>query len=448
MPSIPTARPSGLGAIFMVLFVDLVGFSIIFPLFGHMLDYYTRHDAGLLAWAMAHVDQWFPGADRWQRAALFGGLIGACYSALQFIAAPFWGRLSDRIGRRPVLLTSCAGNTCAYLIWIVADDFTVLLVSRLLAGLMTGNVAAANAAVADISTPQTRARGMGMLGMAFGLGFILGPTIGGLSHGLLPRLDQIPALAALGANEFSTPAAVAFLLSAVNLGWIALRFRETLPPERRTRADEGGRTANPLTLLSPRFGVRVAMLNAAFLLHTLLFAGMEATLVFLAAQRCGFTPMDNAWLFAWMALVSAAIQGGVYRRLSPRIDQRTLALAGFAILMPGFLLIAAVDWFPSTALLVTGLGVLGIGTGLVFPALNTLVSLGVDERTQGWALGQFRSAGALGRAVGPLLAAILYFRFAPSAPYVLGAVGTVLPLLLVLRLAAPAKAAGGVPEEA
>ena len=433
---IPSSRPAGLGAIFMVLFVDLVGFSIIFPLFGHMLEYYTTHDQGLLGWAMGIVDSWFPMGEKWQRAALFGGLIGACYSGLQFLAAPFWGRLSDRIGRRPVLLISCAGNTLAYLIWIFADDFTVLLVSRLLAGAMTGNVSAANAAVADISTPQTRARGLGILGMAFGLGFILGPAIGGFSYGVLPRIDQIPWLAALGANEFSTPALVAFALGAWNLLWITFRFRETLPPERRSRADEGGRSANPLALLRPRFGARVASLNLAFMLHTLLFAGMEATLVFLAAQRCGFSPVDNAWLFAWMGLVSAMIQGGVYRRLAGRVDQRTLAMWGFIFLIPGFLLIAAVDWFPHIALLVAGLSLLAAGTGFIFPALNTMVSLAVDERNQGAVLGSFRSAGALGRAIGPLLAAVIYFRFAPSGPYLIGALGVLAPLMLVWRLKA------------
>jgi MFS family permease len=434
-----SARPSGLGVIFLVLFVDLVGFSIVFPLFGHMLEYYTTHDRGLLAWAMGIVDGWFPTTEPWQRAALFGGLIGFCYSGLQFLAAPFWGRLSDRVGRRPVLLVSCAGNTLAYLIWIVADDFSVLLASRLLAGLMTGNVAAANAAVADISSPETRAKGMGLLGMAFGLGFILGPAIGGISYELLPRIDQVAWLAALGANEFSTPALVAFGLSAWNLIWIALRFHETLPPERRAVVDPGGRTANPLTVILPRFGTRVMTLNLAFLLHTVLFAGMEATLVFLSAQRCGFTPLDNAWLFAWMGLVSAMIQGGVYRRLAGRVDQRTLAMAGFLALVPGFALTALVDWFPVGWLLVVGVSVLGIGTGLVFPSINTMVSLSVDERQQGAVLGAFRSAGALGRAIGPLLAAVIYFRFAPSAPYLLGAVGALAPLLLIWRVAPAAR---------
>jgi MFS family permease len=166
----------------------------------------------------------------------------------------------------------------------------------------------------------------------------------------------------------------------------------------------------------------------------MLFAGMEATLVFLTGQRCGFGPVDNAWLFAWMGLVSAMVQGGVYRRLAGRVPQRSLGLAGFAMLMPGFLLTALVDWYPSTALLVVGISVLGVGTGLIFPALNTMVSLAVDERTQGAALGGFRSAGAFGRAVGPLLAAVIYFRFAPSAPYLLGAFGVLAPLVLVWRL--------------
>jgi len=277
---------------------------------------------------------------------------------------------------------------------------------------------------------------MGILGMAFGLGFILGPAIGGISYELLPRIDQVPFLAAMGANEFSTPALVAFLLGAWNLTWIALRFRETLPPEKRTTVEEGGRTANPLTLLMPRFGPRVASLNLAFLLHTVLFAGMEATLVFLTAQRCGFTPLDNAWLFAWMGLVFALIQGGLYRHLAGKVDQRMLAMVGFAALIPGFMLTAMVDWFPSTWLLVVGVSVLGVGSGLVFPSLNTMVSLAVDERKQGAVLGSFRSAGALGRAIGPLLAAVIYFHFAPSAPYVFGACGVLLPLLLVWRLAA------------
>lgn len=422
-----------MGAIFLVLFIDLVGFSIVFPLIAHLLDHYSAQGSGLLAWAMAMAERIVPVSEHWQRAALFGGMLGAFYSLLQFVAAPWWGRLSDRIGRRPVLLASIAGNTLAYLLWFFAADFTMLLLSRLLAGVMTGNTAAANAAVADISTPQNRARGMGMVGMAFGLGFLIGPVIGGLSYEFLPRLDQVQALRELGANPFSTPALVAFLLSATNLVWVWLRFRETLPPERRRMAGDG-RSASPLAIFSPTLGRGTVRVNAAFALHILLFSGMEATLVFIAAQRCGFTVFDITWLFVAMGVVTAAVQGGVMRRLPPGTDQRRVAIVGLLALMPGYLGIALVDWFPHPWLLYLGVCVLAIGTGLVFPALSTLASLATDGANQGRAMGALRSAGALGRAAGPLLAAVIYFAWRPAAPYLLGALCVALPALLVLRL--------------
>ena len=381
-----------LGIIFLVLFVDLIGFSIVFPLYADMLRYYTAHDQGLLKAAMELVDRLFPVKDPDQRAALFGGLIGATYSSLQFISSPYWGRLSDRIGRRPVLLISIAGNTAAYLVWIFSGDFTTLLVSRLLAGMMTGNIATANAAVADITTPENRARGMGMIGMAFGLGFILGPALGGLST-ILPRLGDIPQLAAWGANPFSTAAAIAFALSALNLLWACLRFHETLPAERRGSVSTASRPINPARLFSRSLGATVAVVNFSFFFHTLLFAGFEATMVFLSAQRCHFTPVQNGWLFAWMGLVAAIVQGGVFRRLAPRVGQRVLAMAGFIALIPGFAVVALVDWLPSTWLLVLGVTGLATGTGLVFPALNTIASLSADPARQGEAMGAFRSAG-------------------------------------------------------
>jgi MFS family permease len=442
-PADPYAAPDGagrqqhtttLGVVFLVLFLDLVGFSIVFPLFGEMLVHYERHDTGLLRWCMERVDAFYPGASTVQRAALFGGVLGAVYSTLQFVCAPLWGRMSDRIGRRPVLLLSMTGTTIAYALWFFAGSFSLLLLSRLIAGVMTGNVAVANAAVADITTPQTRARGMGFIGMAFGLGFILGPAIGGLSwwfsHHHLPMFED-PDNRWL--NPFSLPAAIACGLCLLNLIWAAARFRETLPPERRAEPVPAGRTANPAALFDARLGAGVARINLAFMLHTMLFAGMEATLVFFAAERCAFTPARISGLFVWMGFLSALTQGGIFRRLSGRVGQRPLTMAGFLTLIPGFALIAAVDWFPHTWLLWVAVTVLASGTGLVFPGLNTMASLAGDPQRQGWVMGTFRSAGALGRALGPLLGALAYYRVARSAPYIVGAAGMILPLLLVAR---------------
>ncbi len=431
MPASASPR-TGLGAIFLVLFVDLIGFSIVFPLYAVMLDWYGMQDSGLLASMMGMVQAVFPGGEHWQRAALFGGILGAMYAGLQFIAAPFWGRMSDRHGRRPILLISLCGSFAANLLWVFSADFGLLLLSRLLAGAMTGNVAVANAAVADVTTEANRSKGMAAVGMAFGLGFILGPAIGGLMSTI--RLDQaLPALVPFGINPFSAPAALAAGLAGLNLVWAWRSFRETLPPERRSTVVPVARTANPLAIFRNDLPVQVHKVNAAFCVHTLLFSGMETTLVFLGAQRLELGPMAFGWLFAGMGFGSALIQGALVRPFGARIGMPRLAMAGFALHIIGFALLALVDTHPSLGLLIAGVAVQALATGLVFPSLATLASLAAPPERQGYAMGTFRSASSLGRAIGPLVAAIAYFALTPAAPYWLGAAGMVVPLLLVWR---------------
>ncbi len=429
------SQRSSIGVIFLVLFLDLVGFSILFPLYAHMLEHYGAQPDSALGAGMAWLAEGWPEASPEQRAALFGGLLGAGYSLLQFVSAPFWGRMSDRWGRRPILLLSVSGSCLAYALWLVSGSFAVLLISRAVAGLMGGSVVCANAAVADITeSPKDRARGMGLVGMAFGLGFILGPVIGGVSSIAALRIDGSQTLRDLGFNPFSTPALVALTLSAINLVWAVLRFGETLPVERRGVVVPGARTANPLRLFAAGLGPGVVRLNTAFFFHTLIFAGMESTLVFLTQQKLQLEPQDNAWLFAAMGVTSALMQGLIFRRFAPRIGGKPLALLGLALLLPGFVLLGALDYAPSHALLWCGVIVLAAGTGLVFPALSTLISLASDERQQGQAFGAFRSAGSLGRALGPLIGAAAYFAWRPAGPYLFGAVLILLPLWLVWRL--------------
>jgi MFS family permease len=220
-------------------------------------------------------------------------------------------------------------------------------------------------------------------------------------------------------------------LAIINLVWAFRSFRETLPAERRGQV-VSERSMNPLVLL---VGTSTQVrLNLTSLAHALLFAGMETTLGFLAWQRLGYRPQDIGWLFGGMGLVSAFMQGGVFRRLAPRTGARPLALVGFVFLAIGFALVALVDPIPKTAMLWGGVIVLAMGTGLVFPALSTMVSLAADEHSQGRAMGAFRSASSLGRAIGPLLAAMTYFSIAPSAPYWTGAAFMVVPFSMVLTL--------------
>lgn len=434
---VPSGARTRLGVVFLVLFLDLVGFSMVFPLYRDMLRFYLVADTPLMHAVMVVVRTLGPNAGSDQQAALFGGVLAAIYGGLQFLVAPLWGRLSDRFGRRPILLLSILGTTTAYLLWIFASRFEVLILSRMIAGIMTGNVSVANAAVADITTPQTRGRGMAAVGMAFGLGFILGPAIGGFSWAMAPH-------GFLG-NPFAVPALVAFVLSLANLCWALQGFHETLPRERRTTAAETARTISLTAMLDPALGAGVSTINSAFLLHTLLFAGMEATLVFLAGQRCGFQPQDNALLFCWMGLLSVVVQGGIFRRLVGRLGPRRLTLLGLALMPPGMLAIAAVDLVPHAVVLYAATAILACGTGLVFPGLSAMASLAGDPHRQGWVMGTFRSAGSLGRAVGPLLGASAYFLLRPAAPYLVSAVGMCIPLLLIQRLRLPAPAAPAAP---
>jgi MFS family permease len=168
--------------------------------------------------------------------------------------------------------------------------------------------------------------------------------------------------------------------------------------------------------------------------HTLLFSGMETTLVFLGAQRLGLGPMAFGWMFAGMGVCSAAIQGALVRPHGQRIGMHRLAIAGFTLHIIGFSLIALVDLHPRLPLLLAGVTVQAFATGMVFPSLATLVSLAAPPERQGYAMGTFRSASSLGRALGPLIAAVAYFLLSPAAPYWLGAVGMLLPLFLIRRL--------------
>ncbi len=422
---IPPRRPGvTLGVVFLTLFLDLVGFAIVFPLFADKLAFYMPRDGGLLHWAMGFVG-WAPVE---QQAALFGGILGALYAGLQFIAAPIWGRVSDRVGRRPVLLIGLTGSALSYILWIFSANFTLFLVSRIIAGIMTGNVSVANAAVADVTTVDNRARGMAVVGMAFGLGFVAGPMIGGLTAHL--HIDDPLSTAAVALHPFSVPALIAATLAVGNLIWALIAFHETLPVERRAQKAETGRTFNLLQVIDPTLGIDVPRLNLCFMFFTLLFSGMEATLVFLGKYQLGFTPTDLGWLFAGLGLGAAMVQGA-YRGLVKRVGVRQMAFVGLFALAPGLLCIGLVDWYPSRNLLFGGCAMLAISTGLVFPSLSALVSLAGDPQRQGWVMGTFRSASAFGRAIGPLAAAALYFFWRPGGTYLVFAGLVVLPVIML-----------------
>lgn len=434
-------RRRALKAIFLTLFLDLIGFSIIFPLFPAMLAWYAENDAdsSTLRFFLGLIEhlQRFSGGGGGEAVpiVLFGGLLGSIYAVLQFLAAPLWGTLSDRFGRKPVLVVCIVGIALSYLGWFVAGSFLILILARILGGIMAGNISVATAAVADVTDEKTRSRGMALIGIAFGLGFILGPALGGLSA-MWNLQESFPSL--YGVNPFSFPALLAFLLSMANLFWVFLAFHETLPKSRRG-ASLTARTINPLKVLDAfRFpGAGVTIIS--YFVFLLIFSGIEFTLTFLAAERLGFTPMDNGFMFIFIGVTLALVQGGYVRRKAHRVGEKKMAIQGMVWIMPGLLLTGTTG---STLQLYAGLFCIAVGSAMTTPCLTSLVSLFTPATEQGKILGVFRSMGALSRAVGPIVACLIYWQLGARTAYVLGAAAMLVPVLIAVTIPGAEKGNG------
>lgn len=430
-----------LGIIFLTLFLDLVGFSIIFPLFPAMLDYYLPNGAGdgsLLGHLVAPLSAWAEGSGaadpRFMTAVLFGGILGSLYSLLQFLCAPLWGSFSDRVGRKRVLLITIAGLALSYLMWTVAASFWVLVLARILGGAMGGNISVATAAVADISSREKRASGMAIIGVAFGLGFLVGPAIGGLLS-LVDLTEYWPALTKFGINPFSVPAIFSCLLAMLNLLWVSQRFNETLPAEKRATGQTKMRSLQVFRLFQIK-SPAARRSNLVYLIFMLAFSGMEFTLTFLAAERFAFTPAKNGAMFVFIGFILILVQGGIVRRLAKPVGEKRLAVFGLAVGAFAFCVLA---FALKLNLFFVGLGLMALAVGLVSPTLSALVSLYSDDCEQGACLGVFRSAGSFARAIGPLLAAFSYFAYGAKSAYLFGAILVLIPFFLALPLPKPVK---------
>jgi len=430
----PSSKPLSLGVIFLTLYIDLIGFSISFPLIPRMLTYYLAKEgnASVLGWLLRQVEALAPpsGQNPLFVAALVGGVLSAAYSLLQFLFAPFWGERSDRIGRRPVLLLTVAGTALSYLLWAFSGSFWLFIVARLVGGAMSGNLSVATAAVADVTTRENRAKGMGLIGVAFGLGFITGPMIGGIIGAIEPGARWSP----WGINPFSAVAFVATGFSLLNLLWISARFRETFVPGLGAELPE--RTRHPVRALFAIRDATVRRANLVYFLVALIFSGYEITISFLATERLQYSEHQLTYIFVFAGVVSILTQGLLVRRLVPRFGEKRAAVGGLAAIAAGFALMA----FARTAGPVyAAIALVSIGAGFSNVAFSSLISLYSPPDEQGKVLGVFRSLGSLARAVGPLAAGIIFWWYGSSLTYVLGSVLLLVPLGTALRLPQPEK---------
>lgn len=413
----PRDKRRVLGMVFLTVFIDMVGFSIIFPLFPHMLDYYVGLEGetsaiGRLTRTLATIS-----GDRFAVVTLFGGVLGSLYSLLQFLFAPVWGRFSDVVGRRPALLLTLCGTAAAHLLWVFSGSFAVLVAARLLGGVMAGNISTASAVVADSCPGTDRARGMGILGAGIGLGFVIGPAIGGLTS-IWDMAATFPWATSWGINPFSACALAAFVLAAFNLLWVYRGLPETHGGI-STGAGKGEmvRTIHPFRALGQLRFPGVKGTNLAYFVYQVAFSAMEFTLTFLAVERLHYEERDNMWMFVFVGITIAVVQGGLVRRVVPAAGEKRVAVAGISLTVPG---LVVVGWAGSNVMLYAGLALLAIGSGLVMPTLGALASRYTPDDRQGLALGVFRSMGALARAIGPVMGGLLYWRVGSWAPYALG----------------------------
>jgi MFS family permease len=348
-------------------------------------------------------------------------LPGAIFSVMQFVFIPIWGRLSDRVGRRPVLLWSIFASAAGMTLLGLAPTLPLLLAARAFSGVATANIAVAQAYIADVTTPERRARGMGIIGIAFGLGFILGPFVGGeLSRfHLLGREGTLPAFVAAG-------------LSAVNF-LLALRtLPESLPREARGRS---ARRAVPLDVGAFRQAIAVPGVGAAVainFLFVLWFAGMEQTFRLFTADRFGMSDAATGRVFALVGVVSALMQGAVVPRLAPRMGEAHLIRGGLAVQAAAFALLACSPMFGGAAKLAlyVSAGLIAAGNGMTQPSLPAYASRRATATTQGLTLGALQSAAALARATGPLLGGVLYASLDPRAPYLAGSLGLIVATII------------------
>lgn len=362
----------------LTVFVDLVGFGIVFP----MLPFYAQ------AYGASPVEI---------------TLLIATYSALQVVSAPLWGRLSDLHGRKIILLATLIGGGLAYLWFGLAGSLTGLFLARALSGAMAGNISVAQAYMADITPASSRAAGMGRIGAAFGLGFVVGPALGGLLVGADPTADS-----------FRLPCyiAAAISLTAVALGAVALRE----PDRRRRRADER-RDLRAALRAAGRSGIPV-IIGTMFLV-SYVFTQLVSIFPIWSQARLGWGPREVGYAFAWIGILVALLQGVAIGPLTRRLGGPAVLLLGASAMSIGFLTVGLVA---GAAGFLVNAAFMCVGTSFCHPTLTALVSERADDAHQGAILGVANAVASIARIIGPPMAGLLFSAVAPNAPLFIGGV--------------------------
>ncbi len=390
-PQSKIRRASPLLLIFLTIFVDLIGFGIVIPILPIYAESTKFHAS--------------PTAIGW--------LMGS-YSLAQFICTPILGRWSDRVGRRPILFFSVIGTALAFIAMGLAQSFWMLLVARVFDGMTGGNISTAQAYIADVTKPEERAKGLGVIGAAFGLGFIFGPAIGG-------EMSRF----GLGAPFYF--AASLALINAVSIYFL---LPESLSEERRAQATASAAESRRFqaiaeTLRQPELRMLVLI---SFIL-TLSFATYQTNFALFAKVRYDYTPPQIGRLFVYVGVIGAIVQGVLIGKLTKRFGERRLLLSGLLVMTFSSVCIPLAT---GTLSLLAVLGTLSAGSALITSLVPALISKRTAPHKQGTVLGVTQSIGSLARFIGPAVGGIVFGAISPVAPFILCAVLTTLVIILAL----------------
>ena len=385
----PADRPkSTLPILFSIIAIDVIGFGIVIP----VLPFY---------------------ADEFGASGLVLGLLFTSHAAMQAIFAPIWGRLADRIGRRPVMLGTIAGTSGALLLLGFADSLLQIFVARILSGVFAANISVATAYIADVTDEDERTRWMGMVGACFGVGFIIGPAIGG-------------PLALLG---YGVPMLVAGGLAAVNFVYAIFVLQE--PPSHRASVSAGASSSRMQVLAEPA----IRNLCLTYFLFTFAVTQLETIFAYFMKNRFGYDVLGVTVILIAMALVMVGIQGGGMRPLVARFGEKSLLVGGIALMALSF---AIVPWAPVVGLLMVPLLGSAIGRAVSQPSLMGLASFEASASNRGAVMGTFQSSASLARVLGPLAAGALYDR-AEAAPFLLASALLLAALATTMALSATSR---------
>jgi len=383
--------------IFATVFLYLVGFGVIIPILP-LLGRELGGTAAQVGWLMA------------------------VFSLMQFLFAPFWGQLSDRYGRRKILVSCLLAESLTYIWFAFARDYWSLFFARALAGFFGASISTASAYISDITSTKERSKGMALIGVAFGLGFVIGPAIGG---GLIHLAKQFSS------DPLSGSTAAALFVGLLCFGTFAFAYfklPESLPPEKRAHTFK--KSENRMVRILNKFKLeKLRSLLSLFFLAGLSMSTIEATLVFFVGQLYGWGPDKVSYGFVYIGVIIIFTQGYLVRKLIPKLGERRLLLIGLTLFSLGALGIALSESLVSLTVAIT---LFSVGNGFINPSILGSISLVSAETEQGENLGVAQSLASLGRILGPLLGGTLYDVISITSPFVTSCLLTGIGLLIAV----------------